>query len=115
MPDFIDVIAALSGMEGDYPETMFDDILGAHESALGGLSAANDVAAAEAAEALAAAQEKINQLTAHNYELLMSVGVSDNAGGGAEDAAEEDAESEDAPDGDDITPDDLFADDNDKE
>ena len=106
MAKFLEIIAALSEAGGEYPETMFDDLLTAYDEDLSVPTAKiNDLETASAA-AIAEANTTIAALKSQNYDLLMSVGASGNAGGGTGDDDEELSDETDS----DITPESLFGD-----
>lgn len=96
MAKFHDAIAALQGIEGDYPGDMFDTLTGAYDE---------DVAAI-GSEVTETATAKVNGLTAeiaemgkaleaakaHNYDLMMSAPAT---GGEGEETSDDGDESDD--------------------
>lgn len=76
MAKFHDVIAALQGIEGDYPGDMFDQLTGAYDEDISGVGAEIEATAAAKVAQLtneAVEMEKaLEAAKAHNYDLLMS-------------------------------------------
>lgn len=101
MARFLDLIAALSEME-EKPDSMLDDLLAAYDADVSEYSSQIDSITSAGESALAEANSVIAALKSQNYDLLMSVTASDNAGGGAS------GESEDSFENSNIMPEDLF-------
>lgn len=87
-----DLVSALGEMGGEYPDSMFDDILSAADADTAELTAGWDAetaaridADANTAATIAEHEAKIASLQSRNYELLTAQPASDNAGGGVND------------------------------
>jgi hypothetical protein len=95
MARFHDTLSSLGvgedGISVAYPETFTDDISAAYEEDMGGASAKIAVLEAD----LAAANQTINELKAHNYDLLTQVPSVVTPEEGTEDEEENPESSED--------------------
>lgn len=108
MAKFHDVLAALQGIEGDYPGDMFDQLSSAYDEdmAVAGQEI-QDAAAAKIATLTNEAAEMskaLEKTKAHNYDLLMSDPAPSDSG-------DEDGEDEDETPAEDEGVDSLFEDD----
>ena len=83
---------AEDGITTAYPDTFIDDINGAYGEDTAAYEAKIQVLSAD----LAAAQQKVIELQAHNYELMTSVSATPNVEGeGEEESGEDEPEDND--------------------
>ena len=98
MSKVIDLLDSLGvaedGISTVYPDTFTDDIRSAYEEDFSIPSAKIEVLTAE----LAAAQQEILALKAHNYELMVSVPATDDTVNESEDSEDSDDSSDDNDD-----------------
>lgn len=111
MPRFNDLLNTLGGLEGQYPDTLLDDLMSAYDGDIAELGDSHSAALGETAaqvDELTVANAELNTIIAglkqHNYDLLMAAPA---ASVGSEGDSGEDESDED---GEDITIDSLFDD-----